>query len=157
VTRTLGVEVDRAGRIVVGPDLSIPGHPDAFVVGDAAHLEIAPGELLPGLAPAAIQTGGAAARNILASVAGRGRAPFRYRDTGTMATIGKRKAIEQAGRFRFGGFIAWVGWLFVHILYLVGFKNRITVFLSWVWSYLFSKRGARLITTTQWRSSPGPR
>jgi len=150
ISRTLGVELDRSGRIKVGPDLSIPGMPDVFVAGDLAHLELGDGKLLPGLAPAAIQTGRAAARNILASIHGKTRKAFHYRDKGQMATIGKRKAIAQTGPLKLTGFIAWLAWLFVHILYLVGFKNRFFVFLQWVWSYLFSKRGSRLITSDDW-------
>ena len=152
ISKTLGVELDRAGRIVVQPDLSIPGHPEAFGVGDIAHLDLGSGKILPGLAPVAIQAGRTAARNILASIEGKPRVPFRYRDKGQMATIGKRRAIAQTGHLKFTGFPAWIAWLFVHIFYLIGFKNRITVFLEWSWSYLFSKRGARLIISKEWRS-----
>ncbi len=149
--RSLGVELDRAGRVKVNADLSIPGHRDAFVIGDMAHLEEPGRGLVPGLAPAAIQQGRLAARNVLASAEGRPRRPFRYRDKGMMATIGKHKAIAQTGRLRLTGFVAWVAWLFIHILYLIGFKNRLFVFVQWVWSYLFSKRGARLITHRDWK------
>lgn len=152
VTGTLGVPLDRAGRVIVGDDLSIPGHREAFVIGDAAHLEIE-GELVPGLAPAAIQEGELAADNVLARIEGRVTVPFRYRDKGLMATIGKHKAIAVAGRMRLTGWIAWAAWLLVHVLSLVGFKNRISVFLQWVWSYVFSRRGARLITRRDWRST----
>ena len=148
---SLGVELDRAGRVKVNADLSIPGHRDAFVIGDMAHLEEPGRGLVPGLAPAAIQQGRMAARNILASVEGRPRRPFRYRDKGMMATIGKHKAIAQTGRLRLTGYLAWIAWLFIHILYLIGFKNRLFVFAQWVWSYLFSKRGARLITHRDWK------
>jgi NADH dehydrogenase len=151
LSRSLGVELDRAGRVMVEADLSIPGHPDAFVIGDMAHLEEPGRGLVPGLAPAAIQEGKAAARNILASIGGRPRKPFRYRDKGMMATIGKHKAIAQTGPIRLTGFLAWLAWLFIHILYLIGFKNRLSVFAQWVWSYVFSKRGARLITNRDWR------
>ncbi|MCP3101507.1 NAD(P)/FAD-dependent oxidoreductase [Myxococcus sp. K15C18031901] len=150
LTRALGTELDRAGRVKVSQDLSIPGFPEAFVVGDAAHLEVG-GQVIPGLAPAAIQTGEWAARNIIASIEQRPRTPFRYRDKGIMATIGKHRAIAQTGSLRLTGFIAWVAWLFVHVLYLIGFKNRVTVFLEWTWSYLFAKRGARLITQRDWK------
>ncbi len=150
LARSLGVGLDRAGRVKVNADLSVPGHRDAFVIGDMAHFDEPGRGLVPGLAPAAIQQGRLAARNILASVEGRPRKPFRYRDKGMMATIGKHKAIAQTGRLRLTGFVAWVAWLFVHILYLIGFKNRISVFAQWVWSYLFSKRGARLITQRDW-------
>lgn len=152
ITGTLGVPLDRAGRVVIESDLSIPGHRDAFVIGDAAHLEIE-GELIPGLAPAAIQEGELAADNVLARIEGRVSVPFRYRDKGIMATIGKHKAIAVAGRMRLTGWIAWAAWLVVHVLSLVGFKNRISVFLQWVWSYVFSRRGARLITRRDWHST----
>jgi NADH dehydrogenase len=154
LARTLGVPLDRAGRVPVLPDLSVPGAPDVFAAGDIVHLELPDGTLLPGLAPAAIQTGRAAARNILASVHGRPRTPFRYRDKGLMATIGKRRAIARAGGLNFTGYLAWLAWLFVHLLYLIGFKNRVSVLLQWVWSYLFSRRGARLITERDWRLDP---
>ncbi|MDE3155200.1 MAG: NAD(P)/FAD-dependent oxidoreductase [Acidobacteriota bacterium] len=151
VARTLGVDLDRAGRVKVAPDLSIPGHPEAFVIGDLAHAE-QDGEVLPGLAPVAIQAGRAAARNILASIHGRPRTPFRYFDKGMMATIGKHKAITALGRARLTGYLAWIAWLFVHILYLIGFRNRVAVLAEWSWSYLFSRRGARLITGREWRT-----
>jgi NADH dehydrogenase len=150
IGRTLGVSLDKAGRVHVGPDLSVPGHPEAFAIGDLAHLEVE-GKLVPGLAPAAIQEGRAVARNIVASIDGRPRIPFRYVDKGSLATIGKHRAVGQIGRFKFTGRFAWLTWLFVHILYLVGFKNRVAVFLEWTWSYVFSRRGARLITRTDWR------
>ena len=146
--------LDRAGRVKVNADLSIPSYRDAFVIGDMAHLEEPGHGLVPGLAPAAIQEGKLAARNVLASVEGRPRKPFRYRDKGIMATIGKHKAIAQTGRLRLTGFLAWVAWLFIHILYLIGFKNRLSVFAQWVWSYVFSKRGARLITDREWKLPP---
>ena len=151
LSRSLGVELDRAGRVKVNADLSIPGHPDAFVIGDMAHRDEEGYGLVPGLAPAAIQEGGAAARNVLASIDGRPRTPFRYRDKGMMATIGKHRAIAQTGRFRLTGYLAWLAWLFIHILYLIGFRNRLVVFSQWVWSYVFSKRAARLITARDWR------
>jgi NADH dehydrogenase len=153
LTSSLGaVPLDRAGRVKIASDLSIAGFPDAFVIGDAAML-LQDGAPIPGLAPAAIQMGEAAAKNVLASVEGTERAPFRYRDKGMMATIGKYRAIAQTGRVRLTGLVAWLAWLFIHILYLIGFKNRLTVFLEWTWSYAFSRRGARLITTSEWRST----
>jgi NADH:ubiquinone reductase (H+-translocating) len=154
LSRSLGVELDRAGRVKVNADLSIPGNPDAFVIGDMAHRDEEGYGLVPGLAPAAIQEGRAAARNVLASIDGRPRTPFRYRDKGMMATIGKHRAIAQTGRFRLTGYLAWLAWLFIHILYLIGFRNRLVVFSQWVWSYLFSKRAARLITARDWRLPP---
>jgi NADH:ubiquinone reductase (H+-translocating) len=151
LAKTLGVKLDRAGRVHVEPDLSLPGAPDVFAAGDIVHLELPGGELLPGLAPAAIQAGRAAAENILASLHGRPRRPFHYRDKGMMATIGKHKAVARVGRLNLDGYIAWLAWLFVHVLYLIGFKNRISVLLLWAWSYVFSRRGARLITERNWR------
>ena len=148
---SLGVTLDRAGRVPVLPDLSLPGAADVFAAGDIVHLQLPDGTLLPGLAPAAIQTGRAAARNILASVNGRPRTPFRYRDKGLMATIGKHKAIARTRRLSLTGYIAWIAWLLVHLVYLIGFKNRVSVLAEWAWSYLFAKRGARLITAREWR------
>jgi len=151
LARALGTEVDRAGRVRVQPDLSISGAPDVFAAGDMIHFALPGGDLLPGLAPAAIQTGRTAAENVLASVNGRPRRPFRYRDKGTMATIGKHKAIASVGRVKLSGYPAWLAWLLVHLVYLIGFKNRVSVLLQWAWSYLFSRRGARLITERDWR------
>lgn len=151
LAHSVGVKLDRAGRVPVLPDLSIPGAADVFAAGDIVHLELPDGTLLPGLAPAAIQTGRAAARNILASVNGRPRMRFQYRDKGLMATIGKHKAIAKTGKLSLTGYVAWLAWLFVHLVYLIGFKNRVSVLAQWAWSYLFSKRGARLITASEWR------
>jgi NADH dehydrogenase len=153
------VATDRAGRLRVEPDLSLAGFPDAFVAGDMAALEVAPGMQLPGVAPAAMQSGRHVAARILARIergtADRPRA-FRYRDKGLMATIGKSRALVWSGKVKLTGFLAWLAWLFVHIFYLIGFKNRIAVMLQWMWSYLFSKRGSRLITDRDWRSTLGP-
>ena len=151
LAHSVGVKLDRAGRVPVLPDLSIPGAADVFAAGDIVHLELPDGTLLPGLAPAAIQTGRTAARNILASVNGRPRMRFQYRDKGLMATIGKHKAIAKTGKLSLTGYVAWLAWLFVHLVYLIGFKNRVSVLAQWAWSYLFSKRGARLITASEWR------
>jgi NADH dehydrogenase len=151
ISRTLGVELDHAGRVLVAPDLSIPGYPDAFVVGDLVHLDIGKGKLLPGLAPAALQTGRRAARNILADLRGRSRSSFKYHDRGIMATIGRSKAVAQAGALRLAGFTAWLAWLFVHIFYLAGFSKKLAVLTKWAWNYAFSKRGSRLILTDRWR------
>ncbi len=152
LTRTLGVETDHSGRVRVNKDLSVPGYGRVFVIGDAAYLEV-DGHAVPGLAPAAMQEGRAAADNVLSSIAGRPTKAFRYLDKGTMATIGKRKAVASVFGLEFTGFVAWVAWLFVHILLLAGFRNRISVFFDWSWSYLFSRRGARLITSSQWRTT----
>ncbi len=145
------VKSDRAGRIQVSNDLSIPGFPNAFVVGDMASLEMSPGRIVPGLAPAAIQEGKHAARMILNTLNGKARSPFHYLDKGQMATIGKNRAVMQMGKLHMGGLIAWIAWLFIHIFYLIGFNNRIRVITQWAWSYIFSKRGSRLITSTQWK------
>lgn len=153
--RSLGVPLDRAGRVQVEADLSLPGHPEVFAVGDFAHVRLPDGGLLPGVAPAAIQAGRAAARNVLASIAGRPREEFRYRDKGQMATVGRSKAIAQLGKLRLQGRLAWVTWLLVHVFALIGFRNRATVFSAWVWNYVFFKRGARLITSKEWRLHGG--
>jgi NADH dehydrogenase len=154
VSKTLQVELDRAGRIKVLSDLSIPNHPDAFAVGDIAHVDLPNGKTLPGLAPAALQAGRLAAKNILLSIRGEKRKDFKYLDKGQMATIGKHKAIAQVGKIQISGYIAWFAWLFIHILYLIDFRNRISVLFEWGWSYLFSKRGSRLITRREWKLNP---
>lgn len=141
---------DKAGRIKVQSDFRVPGFPEVFVIGDMASLELEPGKNLPGLAPAAIQAGQYVAKIIKGTKQQKVYPAFKYRDKGQMATIGKHRAIMQAGKLKMTGYLAWVAWLFVHIFYLVGFKNRITVFLQWTWSYLFSKRGSRLITDRDW-------
>jgi NADH dehydrogenase len=150
--RKLGVAVDRAGRITVEPDLSIPGHPEVFVAGDQAHCAGADGKPLPGTAPVAMQQGRHIARTILGDVAGQPRMPFAFHDKGQMATIGRSRAIVQSGRWKFTGFFAWFVWLLVHIYYLTGFRNRLFVVLTWAWSYLSFRRGARLIVEKEWRS-----
>ncbi|RNC71054.1 MAG: NAD(P)/FAD-dependent oxidoreductase [Desulfuromonadales bacterium] len=151
----LGVETDRQGRVIVQPDLSVPGYPELFVIGDQANCQNEKGEPLPGLGPVALQQGRHAARNILRELAGKLRRPFRYLDKGHMATIGRSRAIGEIRRIRFSGFIAWLAWLFVHIYFLAGFRNRFFVVLQWGWSYLSFGRGARLITSREWRSYPG--
>jgi NADH dehydrogenase len=143
--------MDRAGRIKVKDDLSIPDHDNVFVVGDMASLEVTPGKIVPGLAPAAMQEGRHAAKAILSSIRGKQRPAFRYIDKGQMATIGKYRAVMQSGRLKMSGRLAWLAWLFVHVFYLIGFKNRVAVMAQWAWSYIFSKRGARLITERQWK------
>lgn len=140
------VEKDKAGRIKVTSDLSIPGYPDVFVAGDLACIQMDNNTIVPGLAPAAIQAGRYVAKKILASIHNVPMKNFKYFDKGQMATIGKNKAIMQLGKFTMTGFFAWIAWFFIHIIYLVGFKNRISVISIWAWSYLFSKRGSRLIT-----------
>ncbi len=142
---TLGTPLDGAGRVLVERDLSVPGSPEVFVVGDLAHLE-QEGALVPGVAPAAMQEGAHAARNILRSIDGRAALSFRYVDKGSLATIGRAAAIAQFGRLRFGGLSAWLAWLFIHIFFLIGFRNRFIVMFQWAWAYLTFQRGARLIT-----------
>ena len=154
LAKALNVPLDSVGRVLVEPDLSLKDYPHVFVLGDMAHFPTPDGRGLPGLAPVAMQQGTHAARNVLRSVTGAPRKPFHYRDKGTMATIGRKKAVAQVGRFEFSGFIAWCMWLFVHIFYLIGFKNRLFVFLDWFWAYATFKRGARLILDREWRSNP---
>lgn len=137
----LGGETDRSGRMQVRSDLSHPQHAEVFVVGDLATI---PG--VPGVAPAAIQMGRHAARMIIGDLRGEERKPFRYRDKGSLATIGRARGVADFGRLRFGGFVAWASWLAVHIFYLIGFRNRALVLASWAWSYLTFRRGARIIT-----------
>lgn len=139
-------EVDSAGRVTVNRDLSVPGSENVFVIGDMARFEQSDGSLVPGVAPAAIQMADTAARNIRNDLEGKERGEFEYHDKGSMATIGRSKAIVEAGRLKLTGFIAWLAWLFVHVLLLVGFKNRLTVVAEWFWAYLTRERSARLIT-----------
>jgi NADH:ubiquinone reductase (H+-translocating) len=157
VGRQLGGELDRAGRVRVEVDLSLPGHPEVFVAGDLAAVQGADGSPVPGLAPAAIQEGRHAARNVLRASRGQPALPFRYRDKGLLATVGRAAAVARLGRLEFTGPVAWVLWLFVHVLSLVGFRNRVAVVLQWAWSYVTFDRGARLITeTARSRHPPGP-
>ena len=143
----LGANKDRAGRVKVNPDLSLPGHPEIFVVGDTALVLQQDGRPVPGLAPAAKQQGAYAAAAIRRLLAGGGRPePFRYRDLGSLATIGRASAVADFGWFRVSGYVAWLLWGAVHILFLIGFRNRITVLMEWLWAYVTFQRGARLIT-----------
>jgi NADH dehydrogenase len=144
LARALPAAHDPMGRVIVGPDLSISGHPEVFVLGDIAHFE-QEGTALPGLAPVAMQEGRAVARSIEQSVSGRQRQVFRYRDKGMLATIGRSRAVGVIGGVRFKGFMAWLVWALVHIVYLVGFRNRVIVLLEWMWNYVTYKRGARVI------------
>lgn len=148
--RKTGGTTDRSGRVEVGEDLSLKIDKDIFVVGDLSLFKDADGKPLPGLAPVAMQQGRHAARNILADAAGKPRRPFRYVDKGAMATIGRRRAVVETAGVRYTGFFAWLTWLFVHIFYLIGFRNRFFVFASWAWSYVTFKRGARLISGDDW-------
>ena len=143
VLKTLDTELDRAGRVVVEPDLSIPGHPNIFVLGDAAAAKDKKGNPLPGIAPVAIQQGGYVGK--LLKRQHKPRKPFKYFDKGSMATIGTAKAVGYMGKLRLTGWIAWIGWAFLHVAYLVGFRNRFSVSLQWFFHYLGGMRGARLI------------
>jgi NADH dehydrogenase len=142
----LGAATDGAGRVKVSPDLSVPGHPEIFVLGDTAALAGADGKPLPGVAPVAKQQGAYVARLLLARQQGKTLAPFRYRDFGSLATIGRKRAIVQIGRLRLAGFIAWLIWCVAHIYFLIGFRNRLIVATNWLWNYATFQRGTRLIT-----------
>jgi NADH:ubiquinone reductase (H+-translocating) len=143
--RTVGAEVDRAGRVAVNPDLSVPGHPEVFVVGDLAAMSGPDGKLLPGLAAVAVQQARHAARNVRRAIAGRPMEPFKYKDRGSMATIGRAAAIADLGWTRMTGWFAWLIWLFVHIMQLTGFRNRLVVLVQWAWAYMTYQRYVRLI------------
>jgi NADH dehydrogenase len=142
--RQLGAELDRAGRVRVDGDLSLPGHPEVFVAGDLASLQVG-GKPVPGVAPAAKQMGTCAAENILARIGNRPARAFRYRDWGALATIGRHSAVAQLPSLRFSGILAWWFWLVLHILFLIGFRSRIIVLINWAWSYFTYERGARII------------
>ena len=147
VGKTLGVPVDKAGRVVVQDDLTIPGHPEVQVIGDLANFTSPKdGKPLPGVSPVAIQQGRHAAHNILHMVEGAKPQRFYYWDKGSMATIGRNRAVADLNFVHFSGFPAWLAWLFIHVLYLVGFRNRIAVLLQWAWAYVTFNKGARLIT-----------
>jgi NADH dehydrogenase len=169
----LGVPIDRAGRVLVAPDLSIPNHPEVFVIGDLAALNDASGKLLPGVAPVAILEGRFVGKLIRHEVQHQmefarssatpkplPRPPFHYFDKGNLATIGRAAAVAQFGKIHISGFMAWLAWLFVHIFFLIGFRNRVLVFVQWAWSYFTYERGARLITGSStlpgWRATPNP-
>jgi NADH dehydrogenase len=144
--RKLGVPVDRAGRVLVEPDLSIPRHREVFVIGDLASLNDENGKMLPGVAPVAIQQGDWVAETIARDLEHQPRRDFTYHDKGSLATIGRAAAVAQFGKFELSGYFAWLAWLFVHIFFLIGFRNRLLVMIQWAWSYLTYERGARLIT-----------
>ena len=146
LAQSLGVPLDRAGRVLVEPDLTIPGHPEVFVLGDLAAVRQRDGSFVPGVAPAAIQAGQHTARNLERALEGQPLRPFEYRDKGSLATIGRAAAVADFGRIRFGGFFAWLAWLLIHIFFLIGFRNRFMVITEWAWAYLTYQRGARLIT-----------
>jgi len=146
LARSLGVPLDRAGRVLVQPDLTIPGHPEVFVIGDLAAFLHQGGKPLPGVAPVAIQQGRHAARNIVRACQGKPLEPFHYLDKGSLATIGRAAAVADFGRIKLSGFFAWLAWLLVHIFFLIGFRNRFVVMIDWAWAYFAYHRAARLIT-----------
>ena len=157
LARSLGVPLDRAGRVLVETDLSIPGHPEVFVIGDLAAFVHQAGHALPGLAPVAIQQGRHAAQNILRRCRGLSSTPFQYVDKGTLATIGRAAAVADFGAVKLSGFLAWIAWIFIHIFFLIGFRNRFIVLFEWAWAYVTLQRSARLITGESNRMSlPSP-
>jgi len=145
LAQTLGVPLDRAGRVRVNPDLTVPGRDDVFVIGDLASLE-QDGKPVPGVAPAAMQQAKHTAKNLLRAVQGQPLLPFRYRDKGSLATIGRAAAVADLGRVKLSGVIAWLAWLFIHLFFLIGFRNRFIVLFEWAWSYVTYDRGDRLMT-----------
>jgi NADH:ubiquinone reductase (H+-translocating) len=159
ITERLGAETDRAGRVKVLPDLSVPGHPEVFAIGDMALVLDAQGRPVPGVSPAAMQMARHIAKIISreldlspdpanpdAPSTAIDRPAFRYFDRGTMATIGRSAAVAKIGRLEITGYLAWLGWLFIHLIFLIGFENRLSVLVQWTYSYLTYKRGARIIT-----------
>jgi len=146
LAKSLGTTLDRAGRVLIEPDLTVPGHPEIAVVGDLAAGNDAKGNPLPGVAQVAMQQGTWAAANVEQIIRGAAPRPFHYNDKGSMATIGRNRAVADIRGLRLTGFLAWAAWAFIHIISLIGFRNRLTVSLQWVWSYLTYTRGARLIT-----------
>jgi NADH dehydrogenase len=147
IGKSLGVQLDRAGRVPVGPDLSIAGRPEIYVVGDLAAAT-SDGKPVPGVSPAAKQMGRTAARNILLRIQGKAPETFRYKDYGSLATIGRKSAVAQVGKIKFSGFPAWLFWLFVHVYFLIGFRSRLMVLTDWAWAYFTFKRNARLVVGT---------
>ncbi|TNJ38586.1 NAD(P)/FAD-dependent oxidoreductase [Chlorobaculum thiosulfatiphilum] len=151
IGQNMGVETDRSGRVMVESDLSLPGHPEVFVGGDQACFTLDNGSTLPGMAPVAMQEGNAIGRAIVDDLKGKPRKPFKYRDKGQMATIGRNRAIVEIGNLKFSGTLAWFTWLLVHIYYLSTFKHRVFVLMQWGWSYFTFGHGARLIVNKDWR------
>jgi NADH dehydrogenase len=151
LTKKLGVELDRAGRVKVNPDLSVPGYPEAFAIGDMALSLGADGKPVPGVSPAAMQMAGHVARMVEGELASHGkktlRPAFKYWDKGTMATIGRSAAVAQVGKFHFSGLIAWLAWLGIHLIFLVGFRSKIAVLFQWFYSYITYKRGSRIVVS----------
>ncbi|MBO0861815.1 MAG: NAD(P)/FAD-dependent oxidoreductase [Chloracidobacterium sp.] len=153
LTRRLGAPIDRGGRLLINPDLTVPGHHFVFAIGDMTNLE-QDGKPLPGVSPVAMQMGRQVARNIRNDVAGKPYEEFRYFDKGSMATIGRKAAIAEIRKLHLSGFMAWMAWLVVHIFFLIGFRNRLVVLFNWAWSYFTYQRGARLITGRRLSLSP---
>lgn len=151
INATLNVPLDKSGRIIVSKKLSVENYPNLFVIGDQAHFDAAEGKVLPGLAPVAIQMGGHAAKNIIRLIKNEVSLDFKYVDKGQMATIGRKLAVMEFKGMKARGTFAWLAWLFVHIYYLIGFKNRMFVMMQWTWSYITFNRGARLITKKDWK------
>jgi NADH dehydrogenase len=143
--RALGVPLDRTGRVIVSPDLSIEGHPEVYVVGDLASL-VQDGKPIPAVAPAAVQEARHAARNVLRAMRGEPPLPFRYQNKGSLATVGRLAAVADLGWIKLSGPVAWVAWLLLHLMFLVDYKSRVFVFFQWAWSFISYDRGARLIT-----------
>ncbi len=156
ILTSLGAPLDRAGRAHIEPDLTVPGRPEIFVLGDAAHFEQG-GKQIPGVAPAAMQMGAYAVKLIKRRLRGKSLKPFRYRDKGSMATIGRASAVAELGRFRLRGFFAWLAWLFVHLIFLVGFRSRIVVLINWAWAYVGYKPAARVLAELADQDSPSQR
>src|SRR5215471_3503533 len=150
----LGEKTDKAGRVLVNQYLNLAGHPEVFVIGDLAWFIDSQGQTLPGIAPVAIQMGGSVADNISRDLRHESRKPFVYFDKGSMATIGRAQAVAMVGKLHLSGFIAWMAWLFIHILYLIGFRNRLVVMIEWIWSYLRFEKAARLITDNSCGEKP---
>ena len=150
LTKQLGCELDRSGRVKVNPDLSLPGHPEIFAIGDMALVMQDDGNPVPGVSPAAMQMGRHVAKIIETELNARSqpasRPAFHYWDKGTMATIGRSAAVAQIGKLKLSGYVAWLGWLFIHLIFLIGFRNRTAVLLQWTYSYFSFKRSARIIT-----------
>ena len=144
--RMLGVPTDKAGRVIVERDLTVPGHPEVFVTGDLASAKRHNGQPVPGVAPAAIQMGKFAARQIKRAIEAKPRETFEYLDKGSLATIGRSRAVADLGKLHISGYFAWLAWLFIHLLFLIGFRNRLFVMIEWAWAYLTYNHSARLIT-----------
>jgi len=154
LNKKLNAPLDKGGRVLIEKDLSLKGHPEVFVLGDQACYIDKNGTQLPGLASVALQQGNHAGKNILNDQNTKPRQDFSYLDKGQMATIGRKKAIAQIGNLKISGFFAWLTWLFIHVYFLIGFKNKVFVIWQWVYAYMTFKRGARLIVDKEWRSKP---